>query len=190
MPRGKQYPIERVSKLDAAHRQLRTAIRLFFEEGDAVSIYTLTAASHEILRSLVKSKGGASFMKDNDFIKPGRKKEVSDFLNKPQNFFKHAGRDPNEILDFRPQGTDAWLLDCLAMYTKLSGGLKVREFWLLAIWFTVEHPDLLNANAVPPISGGIWQFIQELDHAKRKPFFRVLIDTPDWSPTPNTEGST
>ena len=32
-----------VTKLDAARRQLRTAIRLWFEEGDPVSIHTLAA---------------------------------------------------------------------------------------------------------------------------------------------------
>jgi hypothetical protein len=183
----KEFPIERVTKLDAARRQLRTAIRLFFEEGDEVSIYTLTAASHEILRRLVEAKGGGSFMKDSDFIKPESKKEYIDFLNRPQNFFKHADRDPNGVLDFRPQGTDIWLLDCVMMQRALSTGPVLREFYLFEVWFNVEYPNLLKPEAVGPILGGIWQFIQELDHDKRKPFFRLLIDRSDLLPMPGVD---
>lgn len=47
----------KVSKLDAAKRQLGTAIRLYFSDGDPVSIHTLTAAAYNILRDVTKQKG-------------------------------------------------------------------------------------------------------------------------------------
>jgi hypothetical protein len=47
----------KVSKLDAAKRQLETAIRLYFSDGDPVSIHTLTAAAYNILRDVTKQKG-------------------------------------------------------------------------------------------------------------------------------------
>ncbi len=50
-------PKETVTKLDAARRQLHTAIRLFFANEDMVSVHTLTRASHEILRTLLSAKG-------------------------------------------------------------------------------------------------------------------------------------
>jgi hypothetical protein len=48
----------KISKLDAARRQLDTAIRLYFMEGDPVSVHTLAAAAFEILKDLVRSGQG------------------------------------------------------------------------------------------------------------------------------------
>ena len=41
-------PLELVTKLEAAERQLRVAIRLFFERKDMIAVHTLTAAALEI----------------------------------------------------------------------------------------------------------------------------------------------
>ena len=46
-------PVEKVPKLDAAKRQLRTGIILFFEDADTVSVHTLTSAAQELLRDLL-----------------------------------------------------------------------------------------------------------------------------------------
>lgn len=54
----------RVAKLDAAKRQLETAIRLYFASADPVSIHTLTAAAYQLLLDLNKKAGGEPmFMK-------------------------------------------------------------------------------------------------------------------------------
>lgn len=44
-----------VTKFDAARRQLVTAIRLFFEGGDSISVYTLAHASWEVLDAFVQA---------------------------------------------------------------------------------------------------------------------------------------
>jgi hypothetical protein len=49
---------EIITKLDAARRQLRTAVTLFFQHGDEVAVHTLTAAAHQILIDLLKPQGG------------------------------------------------------------------------------------------------------------------------------------
>jgi hypothetical protein len=43
---------EKVTKIDAAGRQLQTAIRMFLAGGDSISIHTLTAASLQIVMDL------------------------------------------------------------------------------------------------------------------------------------------
>jgi hypothetical protein len=47
---------ETVTVLEAAERQLRTAIRLFFERRDMIAIHTLATAAQEILRRLGKRR--------------------------------------------------------------------------------------------------------------------------------------
>lgn len=46
-----------VTKLNAAGRQLNTAIRLLLGDDDLLSIHTLTAAAYRILRDLQKARG-------------------------------------------------------------------------------------------------------------------------------------
>jgi len=58
---SKNPPTLHINKLDAAKRQLRAAIRLWFDDGDPVAIHTLAHASHEIIHSLFKKKGLLDF---------------------------------------------------------------------------------------------------------------------------------
>src|SRR4051812_2812006 len=51
-----------VSKLDAARRQLQTAVKLWFHDDDPVSIHTLLMAAHEIFRVLNRAQGGPPMM--------------------------------------------------------------------------------------------------------------------------------
>lgn len=48
----------RLSKLDAARRQLETATKLYFEHGDEVSIHTLAAAAYSVIRDINEHRGG------------------------------------------------------------------------------------------------------------------------------------
>jgi hypothetical protein len=45
----------KITKMDAAKRQVRTAIKLWFMEEDPVSIHTLVSAAHEIIHTLLIS---------------------------------------------------------------------------------------------------------------------------------------
>src|SRR3990170_2717985 len=96
-----------VSKLDAARRQLDTAVRLYFSEADPVSIHTLTAASHEVLTDLNRERGGSPTVMESfeAYIKPEGIKEFGSMINKAANFFKHADRDPEDIQTFNPEQT-------------------------------------------------------------------------------------
>lgn len=109
-----------VTKLDAARRQLETAVILWFHEGDPVSIHTLVAAAYQILYDLNKKRGGAPMMKDAKIVRPERMKEWQRIFAKWENFFKHADRDPLKTLLFPPQVTRNFMLDAIAKYGEMS----------------------------------------------------------------------
>ena len=109
-----------VTKLDAARRQLETAVILWFHEGDPVSIHTLVAAAYQILYDLNKKRGGAPMMKDAKIIRPECVKEYHSIFKKWGNFFKHANQDPLETLLFPPQVTRTFMLDAIAKYDEMS----------------------------------------------------------------------
>jgi hypothetical protein len=52
----------KVDKLGVAHRQINTAVDLWFSGGDAISIHTLVAAAYQILCDLLKNKNLPDFL--------------------------------------------------------------------------------------------------------------------------------
>jgi hypothetical protein len=80
----------RVSKLDAARRQLRTAITLWFSGGDPVATHTLAFASYEILHAVSKKRDPKRMPLIFDFplIKEEMRSEINIALKKCAYFFK------------------------------------------------------------------------------------------------------
>ena len=143
---GTTAPIpQKVTKIEGAERLLKTAILLFFEERDLLAIHGLVAGAHEVIYTLLaKNNQATSFIRNNDYIRPEYAREYHEHMNRPQNFLKHADRDPDGILDFYEKGTPMWIFDAIGMYAKLTGSLKHREFFLFFVWFSHEYPQLLK----------------------------------------------
>jgi len=139
-------PYETLTKLQAAERQLRVAIRLFFERRDLVAVHTLAAAALEVLRDLVRPRGIKSIFKDSDLIRPEYKKEVANRFNEAQNFLKHADRDPDEQLKFYFEATQFYLLDAAHLYNQLTRQ-QFPEVTGLFAWFAVKFPNFLVEGA-------------------------------------------
>lgn len=91
-----------ITKIDAAKRQLNTVIVLFFDEGEAVSIHTLSAAAYEILLAVGKEEVDFHTLAGAECVREEKKKEFLDLLHEAKNFFKHGKKDPKAFLDFDP----------------------------------------------------------------------------------------
>ena len=57
MESGTESNIILISMLDAARRQLDTAIELWFRDSDPVSIHTLISVAYEILHDVNRARG-------------------------------------------------------------------------------------------------------------------------------------
>jgi hypothetical protein len=172
--------IESVSKLDAARRQLKTAIRLFFHEGDTVSICTLAEASRELLNDLLDAKGTTNPLREaaRDHVKPEYWKEYVAFVNRPKNFFKHADRDADAVLEFRPEVTAFTMFEAVVDY-QLFTGRRLREGVVLELWVALNYPQMIKQG----------QYADALDELKRdlgriptKAIFRSYLDRGDLFP--------
>lgn len=137
------FEAQTVSKLDAAQRQLREAIILFFENRDLVAIHTLAAASLQILSDVGKACGATSLLKDTRYIREDKKKLWFASLAEAQNFFKHADRDPSATLDFKPNTTPFYILDSVLLEAKLRKSLSPASNCFL-LWFYLAYPDVLT----------------------------------------------
>jgi hypothetical protein len=126
----------KISKLDAARRQLETAVRLYFSEADPVSIHTLTSAAYQVLSDLNRVRGGTPMLKEQlpSWVRPDATDKVKHKLNEATNFFKHADRDHEDVLEFRQETSELFLYDAVRKYRELTGE-TVPVLGVYDIWF-------------------------------------------------------
>lgn len=143
--------MQRITKIEAAARQLSAAISLHFSRGDAISIHTLAAAALQILSDLAKKSTAQGILKDETFIRPEMQKEWRRLISDAENFFKHAERDPDGILEFHAESTAFFLLDATLLHAQLTKSLLPATNVFL-IWFYVKHPNVLTDGVLGDLS--------------------------------------
>ena len=133
MSHNSEYKPLWVDKIDVATRQIRTAIRLLFEETDPIVVHTIVAATHQVLCDLSRQKGLKSAVKP-----PGYNKK----LNIAENFFKHADQDPSGRINVEPlpELTAMLLFDSVVMMQGISNKLpmEAKIYWS---WYMVNHEE-------------------------------------------------
>lgn len=132
-----------INKLDAAQRQLDTAIRLTFSVGDPVAIHTLAAAASRIIRDLCEARGDVeAYLRFTDWIKPEYLREFWGKYNASANFLKHADQDHSASHDLNPDGTDYLMLNAVHWYHGLESQMAT-EMRVFMYWFAACHPNIL-----------------------------------------------
>lgn len=135
---------DKVTKLDAARRQLEAAAELHFREGDTVSIHTLVAAGHQLLIDLAGKTGQQGLLQRTFATLPeGLRRELTKHFRHPQNFFKHAERDSGDEIEFSPRQTEVMLVDAMGLYFQLTGD-QPRLLRAFELWFLVHRPEFLG----------------------------------------------
>ncbi len=132
-----------VNKLEASRRQLVQAIKCFFNSGDMVAIHTLAAASRQILGDICIANGKKRDLEDSDdfsSLDSKSKKELISSLREPQNFLKHADKDPNGALEFNVELTELFIHDACQLYKSINGKL-FKEGMVFQLWMFKKYPD-------------------------------------------------
>src|SRR6266853_5029131 len=148
-----------ITKIDAARRQLDTAISLFFSEGDPIAVATLAYNALEIAATLARKKGERDWTAFDEVAQAHAvtPKEVRGIFHAPRNFFKHADRDPDETLA-NWDGTDAQSLLALAVVQFGEVAERSIEMWSLLIWYYSVHPELKAPE------GAVRDLVQEFSY--------------------------
>lgn len=138
-----------ITKVEAAHRQINEAIRLWFEERDDVAVLTLAASGHQIIDDLNKAAGGEELLFDSPSIKKHFHRDWQDSLKKAWNFFKHADRaaerDPNATLEFDPTLVIDFILFSTKGLRQLGRRHSVEET-IFRLWLGINRPDWLQSR--------------------------------------------
>jgi hypothetical protein len=151
-----------ITKTKAAEQQLNTAIRLFFENRDHLSSYTLAAASREVTEGVIKIRCGEPTQRElvrvgdslevplsykemlDLLIKPGRHKEAIKYFNKWQNFLKHSDNDPDaKIESFTTKFLGMMIVLAIKNYALLTQDMTFEMKFFFA-WFMLAEPELVR----------------------------------------------
>lgn len=138
-----------VTKLDAAKRQLETAIRLYFHNEDPVSIHTLVCAAYNVVRDVNRKRRGPPMLVKDEFIevyvKPEYQEQMRKKLNEPENFFKHAERNHAGTIEFNPRASEFMISDAARGYFRITGEWTPL-FQVFNSWFIAVNENLLKAE--------------------------------------------
>ncbi len=158
-----------VNKIEAARRQINTAIRMLFQKEDPVSIHTLSMAALRILRDLSSQRDDSYINKLlRDILKPGVEGKFWGALHKAANFLKHADKDPDAILsDVEESVNDAaFLIACL--YYQEMGNQLTPEMLALVCWVSALNPHFLREPSQSQFSALLRQSSRELEGKSRR----------------------
>jgi len=164
----------KISKLEAARRQLDTAIRLYFSNADPVSIHTLAAAALDLLKDLDEHgpKTGTFYDHLQTNVKPEYLQQARNIFRAPQNFFKHADADPEKVLEFSVALPEAFLVSGCEKYGELAGEVT-PEMFVYRLWFSHHNPDLLMPEVAARMRAIDFPIRQTL--AQRREYFEEYI---------------
>ena len=134
------WPEIQSTKLDAARRQLETAISLLFTGGDAISTHTLAYAAFGILKDVASHRGETKVLATAEALaSAGKKGEFWKGFNRAGNFFKHADRDPDAVLvGMHEEENEALISIALSIYEGL-GCIKSIELQAFSLWWSCTN---------------------------------------------------
>lgn len=135
---------ETVSKLDAARRQLATAIELWFYDKDQVSIHTLSFAAYEIIHDVSRKKGRKqTLIFDTPFVKKQYRGSWSAAVKRTANFLKHGDHDPDGKIEFRPILSELFIIFAINGLETMSISLNEHE-WSFFCWFWFNRSEMIT----------------------------------------------
>lgn len=142
---GKEIEVITVGKLDAARRQLATAITLWFSGGDPVSIRTLAYAAYDVIHAVSKRRNPdrRDLLFNSALVRDECRREWGKFIKGHANFFKHADKDGDAVIEFRPIFSEMFILFSIAGI-KLCGERQSDEESAFMFWFSFHEPHLLT----------------------------------------------
>ena len=160
---------KRVTKREAATCQLETAVKLFLENRDLISAFTLCCAADGILEGIYKNERTAILSRQHNQssdpsnfrfswkeeweirLKPEYKKEGFRLLNAPQNFFKHADKDHDSFYEFKDRELTGLRIFMTIDNYKFVFGEITKAMNVFFVWYGVLNPTYL-AEGSPLLS--------------------------------------
>jgi hypothetical protein len=169
----------RISKIEAARRQLDCAIELWFMDGDDVSIHTLAGAAYQIIHDLKEHRGEVRpLLYDADQIKDEYRNQWINLVKRAVNFFKHADKNPDDTVVFSPSQNMLFLMSA-AGGIRLLGEQTSHAVNAFTFWMVINKPTWITPQFRKLFEDRI--SVEDLQEFKttisKKDFFEIYTDT-------------
>jgi hypothetical protein len=136
----------RLHKIEAARRQIESAIWLWFVDGDMISVRTLTAAAHRLILDLAELWGVTAFPFTAAYFPARTGKDGKSAARDAETYFKHAKQ--GETYELSEAWAELYLFDAVMAYSNLvdnrSGSALMSTF---IVRFGVQRQDLFVRGA-------------------------------------------
>ena len=171
-----------LSKIEVARRHLGTALWLFIEDLDPVSVHTLAASGGELAEHLAREVGNSPFidhvLQTDTAMTPGAYYRLA---RQHYNAFKHATRlngttrdDEALLADFDDRQNHALLFIGWSDLLSATGRCPI-EAQVFQAWFYASYPEKLAAKADAKRFSSAFPGLLSLNPQERKGFLRAQI---------------
>ena len=131
-----------LTKIDAAESHIAAAVRLYFQGQPIAPVFTLAAASREILTTIGGKMGVRTMLHGlaEDTGHPLREfvREAHEFAN----FFKHADRDATATIELDEEQVAIILFMACGDFARIAGGMSVEAQVYEAWCFATSTPKI------------------------------------------------
>lgn len=139
-----------ITKQDVAASQLATAIWLWANEWDPVSVHVLASAAAEITAVLHNAQGGVPIRSAMlDSMTGEHQAQIAFAMTEAFNFMKHGAKDPNAVLRFNP-GESEWVIYAACVDYLAAFGVAPPEALLFLVYMTDQRPELIRKDVDDP----------------------------------------
>lgn len=158
-----------ITKLEAAVRQLDTAIQLFFEGRDPVAVCTLAAAAGRVVSDLVEYQSPSQSWRSEvaKALPHIPKRQIYFTMDRTPNFLKHADQDPEEVESFNEVENEHRLFiacdECLQLLET-----PTIEMQALIIWYVASNPGRFGEETDPELVAVAREFLPDLSSIDRQ----------------------
>jgi hypothetical protein len=160
-----------VTKASAARSQLETAIQLWFDDADPVSIHTLAVAAHDCFDALATRAGKPSRWRE---LMAARSRKVRKQSAYAQNFFKHGFKDLKKQARYMPFHGEVLLFDSAicheAIFQKVT---PLMEAFLLR--FAMSFPEFITVDIGELIKAETGLVIDDIAPLNRRDFLKRVL---------------
>jgi sarcosine oxidase delta subunit len=134
-----------INQWDAASRQLTTAIHMYFDDGDSVSIHTLACSAREIYEKECARTGVDHLFAHIRDSNDGPDNRLWNIINGARNFFKHPRASLDEEIHFTDADNKAALFIACHDCSMLLKEAQPTEVQVFNVWFmATDFPDEVN----------------------------------------------
>lgn len=136
----------RITKKEAASRQLDAAIQLLFAGGDIVAVHTLAGAGSRIASDLIQlEQPEKSWDLSTQKISDPTQRSYFQLMSATQHIFKQVDVDADGTHEFAISDTLALLATAVFEMAKLTGGLTTPQA-VYQIWYAACNLDALGRS--------------------------------------------